>query len=252
MQANDIDEVIQILGDIISDSKKNENPLGYFAALYQRVTIEVKNKLGTGYFDNDQRMEKLDVIFANRYIKAYFDYQKNEVVTNSWKTTFEFAKNEELIVLQHLLLGMNAHINLDLGIAAAETSSPQTIDSLQNDFNRINDILSSLVNEVQENLSNIWPILKWILKKVNGADDLIVDFSMKIARNGAWKFALEFVVTADSEKLQAIANRDNDILKVANIITNNNFFIRFLFKIIRWTEVGSVTDKIKSLENHTA
>ena len=248
MQANNIDEVVQIIGGIISDTKKNENPLGYFAALYHRVTIVVKNKLGTGYFDDDTRMEKLDVIFANRYIKAYFDYEKKEVVTNSWKTTFELAKNHDLIVLQHLLLGMNAHINLDLGIAAAEISTPQNINSLENDFNRINEILSSLVNEVQENLSNIWPILKWLLKRVNGADDLIVDFSMKIARNGAWQFAKEFVTTDTLQRPQAIAHRDYDILKVAGYITNQNFFIRFLFKLIRCTELGSVSDKIESLE----
>lgn len=248
MTANNIDEVIDILDKIIKDCIQEQNPLGYFASLYRRVTIEVKDKLGTGYFDNDARMEKLDVIFANRYLQAYFDYQENKKVTQAWETTFLKSKDESLIVLQHLLLGMNAHINLDLGIAAAEISNPENIDSLQNDFNRINDILSSLVNEVQDNLSNIWPILKWILKKLNGSEDLIVDFSMKIARDGAWKFAKEFVLVSDPTRPQAIASRDADILKVAGFITKHGFFVGWLLKIVRWTEVGSVAEKIADFQ----
>ena len=248
MIANNIDEVISILQKIIDESKTNESPLGYFAALYQGVTIAVKNKLGSGYFDDDNRMEKLDVLFANRYLQAYFDYKNNKNVTQAWQTTFDKSKDDSLIVLQHLLLGMNAHINLDLGIVAAEISTPQNIQELENDFNRINEILSSLVNEVQESLSNIWPVLKWLLKKLNGSEDFIVDFSMKIARDGAWKFAKEFVQVSNANRLNAVIKRDTEILKVADIITTHNFFIRFLFKIVRWTEVGSVTDKIKDLE----
>lgn len=248
MKAKNINELINILDEIIKNSKKDKNPLGYFAALYRRVTIEIKNKLGKNYFDNDERMEKLDVIFANRYLKAYFNYKQQQKVTKSWKKTFEKSANDDLIILQHLLLGMNAHINLDLGIAAAEISTPDTINDLQNDFNRINEILSSLVNEVQENLTQVWPILKWILKKMNGTDDFIVDFSMQIARNGAWKFAQEMARTSNNEKEQTINLRDNKIVKMASVITPHNFFTRFLFKIIRWTEVGSVSDKIASLE----
>ena len=248
MLANNITEVINILEQIIMDSKNNESPLGYFAALYLRVTIEVKNKLGTAYFDDDARMEKLDVIFANRYLKAYFDYQKDLEITHSWKKTFDKSTSGKLIVLQHLLLGMNAHINLDLGIAAAEISQDGSIDSLQNDFNRINEILASLVNEVQEDLSRVWPILQWILQKLKGADDFIVDFSMKIARDGAWKFAKTMSTTSNEQRANVIKLRDQRIAKIADLITDQSFLVRFLFWIIRITEVGSVSEKIASLE----
>lgn len=248
MRAQTIDDVITILDDIIHETKKANSPLGYFAALYRRVTIEVKSKLGTGYFDDDHRMENLDVVFANRYLDAYFDYNKNnKAISNSWKITFEKSSDDQLIVLQHLLLGMNAHINLDLGIAAAEISTSDNITSLQNDFNRINDILASLVNEVQENLTNIWPILKWLLKKLNGSEDFIVDFSMKIARDGAWQFANNYANTPQAQRTEIIELRDDDILKVANFVTNQNFFVRFLLRIVRWTEVGTVSQKIESL-----
>ena len=71
MTPKTIEEVIETLEQIIQSSKTQENPMGYFAALYYKVTISVKDKLGENYFKDDQRMEQLDVIFANRYLSAY-------------------------------------------------------------------------------------------------------------------------------------------------------------------------------------
>ena len=44
-------------------------------------------------------------------------------------------------------MGMNAHINLDLGLAAAEISTPENIHSLATDFRRINQVLADLVRQ---------------------------------------------------------------------------------------------------------
>ena len=93
MEARTIDEVIASLEKIIESSKDTENPLGYFAALYQKVTITVKNKLGTNYFDDDARMEQLDVVFANRYLSAYFDFYGGNPISKSWEVAFEAAKD---------------------------------------------------------------------------------------------------------------------------------------------------------------
>ena len=85
-------------------------------------------------FDDGERMERLDVIFANFYIDAFEQYQNNQVITRSWKFAFETSERWWPIVLQHLLLGMNAHINLDLGVAAARTSPGDAIQELENEL----------------------------------------------------------------------------------------------------------------------
>ena len=147
-QAKTIDEVVDILEEIIQTAITNKDPLGYFAALYKKVTVAVRTGIHKKQFEDNERMEKLDVIFANRYIYAYYAYQAEQEVTTSWLKAFEMGKQFWPIVLQHLLIGMNAHINLDLGIAAATVSKGQSIDSLHNDFNQINEVLASLVKEV--------------------------------------------------------------------------------------------------------
>ena len=248
MKAKTIDEVIDNLEKIILDSKKEENPLGYFAVLYYNVTLTVKGKLNKNYFDDDSRMELLDVIFANRYLSAYNDYREGKPITKSWEFGFKSSKDRSLIVLQHLLLGMNTHINLDLGIAAAEISNESTIDKLEPDFNKINEILSSLVDEIQRDLTKIWPTLLKILKYLKKVDDFIINFSMELARNGAWKFAKTLVGKRGFEKEELIKKRDDRILKISKRLINYGFLVKIVLLIIRISERGEPSDKIMTLE----
>jgi hypothetical protein len=247
IQINSIDQVISTLDEIISDSVKNKNPLGYFAALYRCVTVKVKEGIENNFFDDGPCMEKLDVIFAKRYIDAYYAWQKNEKITKSWEKTFLFSTSFWPVVLQHLIIGMNAHINLDLGIAAAEVSKNGNINDLEDDFRKINKILSSLVNEVQNDLADMWPTLKKILQKTKKADDFFVDFSMELARDGAWKSALIFA-NSHGNSIDAILNsRDEKIAKKADIITNPGILANIIFKIIRLGEKGTIEKRIMQL-----
>ena len=243
-----IEDIITQLDNIIGFSKENQDPLGYFAVLYRRVTIEVKRGIETRFFDDAARMEQLDIIFAQKYLNAYYNHKKGNNVSQSWQKAFRLSKNYWPITLQHLLIGMNAHINLDLGIAAAEVSKGKNIMHLQNDFYKINQILASLVHEVQVNLCTIWPPLRSILLKTGQYDNLLVDFSMEIARDGAWDFAKKLSTTREAEMAECIENRDLAVAKTADIITTNRFSIKLLLSIVRLGEVGTVAEKIRKLE----
>ena len=244
-----INDVLAVLDDIIQENQKANDSLGYFAVLYRRVTIKVKEGIETGYFEDPERMERLDVIFAKRYIDAYYGYRDNREVTQSWDKAFKLSTKFWPVTLQHLLIGMNAHINLDLGIVAAEVCKDGNIEDLRNDFYKINEILSSLVNEVQSNLCTIWPPLRPLLLMSGRYDNLMVDFSMKVARDGAWNFATELSAKQQVEIPKCIEIRDAAVANVAEIITNNRLSIRILLGIIRLGEIGSVSEKIRKLRD---
>ena len=243
-----INEVIAALDHIIAESIENNDPAGYFATLSLKVTIKVKEGIASGYFNDGPRMEQLDVFFAIRYLDAYEAYRKNQPVSESWRKAFGLSNQYWPIVLQHLLMGINAHINLDLGIAAAEVSKGKNLDDLETDFNKINEILSSLVREVQGNLSAVWPALKYILKWSGKIDDYLVDFSMKLARDGAWKFANQFIQVSEKEKYAAIALRDAKVAKKVNVILKPGLLATIVLRIIRITEPGSVAEKIRKMQ----
>lgn len=247
-----IDDVLEVLDSIIFRSVVENDASGYFAALYRQVTFEVKQRVEDEYFDDGERMERLDVLFAKRYIEAYFLWKDGQPITESWKEAFTFCKKRNPVVFQHILMGMNAHINLDLGIAAAKVSGESDIGLLKNDFFRINEILSFMVDDVQNNLSSIWPLLKKILSKTGKLDNLLVDFSMKLARNGAWRFAENLWETPANEWDECINERDSIIAQKSKIITSPGFWPKVLLWIIRLGEKGSVPEKINYLlaKNH--
>lgn len=248
MQATTIDEVISFLDQIIQETKEIPSTMGYFAALYHKVTCKVKEGIETNFFDDNPRMEKLDVIFANRYLLAYSEFKSGAKPSESWQIAFEKADSYWLIVLQHLLLGMNAHINLDLGIAAAEVMKGKDINDLEDDFNKINVILSELVNDVQKELSLIWRTLAKIIKVTEKFDTILIDFSMKLARDGAWKYAKLLANSPETDWPQLIEERDAKVLKKANLVNDPGFLIRLLFKIIRIEETGNIRSRIEILE----
>lgn len=246
-QATTIEEVIQFLDEVIEIAKQEEKGIGMFASLYREVTLKIKEGIVKGNFQDGARMEKLDVIFANRYLRAYFLYQTGQKPSSCWE--FAFQKSEEywLIVPQHLLLGINAHVNLDLGIACALVSTTENIGSLKSDYDQINAILSELLISVEKSMCVIWPGLTFILKISGRIDNLFIDFSMKKARDGAWKFANEFVALNEDAREPEIQERDAKITQVAQFVSNPGFFTSTLFRFIRLFERGTVAEKIIEL-----
>jgi len=69
-----IDQVIDAIQGIVDWSIANESRLGYFAALYKRITIAIRNGICDHLFDNGPRMERFDVIFASRFFAALNGY----------------------------------------------------------------------------------------------------------------------------------------------------------------------------------
>jgi hypothetical protein len=247
MPAQTIDHVIQQLEDIVDWSKRHESRLGYFAALYRKVTISVKKGIASGFFEDGKRLERLDVVFAERYIMAFEQYRSNQKTTRSWQLAFETSKHWWPIVLQHLLLGMNAHINLDLGIAAARTSPGDTLPSLKNDFDKINEILAALVDGVQQELARIWPLLG-LLDRIGGrTDEALINFNMRKARDKAWKVAQELAPIDQAEQMSGIDQIDKEVARFGRVVRHPGLLVGAVNKIIRLGERGKVPQIIDTL-----
>lgn len=242
-----IQEVIDRLSIIVRAESSAQSPLGYFAALYKRMTAAVKDGIESGAFDDGKRMEQLDLIFAQRYLDAYDAWKKNLSVSLSWKVSFAATSKSKLIVLQHLLLGINAHINLDLGIAAATICPGDQIHILKNDFGKINGIIKGLVDEIEDDLSKVWLPLRWFDNALHRADENAASIDILISRNGAWEFAVELANRNESEQEQHIHFRDQIIAALGMAIINPGIWAAIILAFIRNGERGTVAEKISLL-----
>ncbi|EDY82576.1 hypothetical protein VDG1235_2199 [Verrucomicrobiia bacterium DG1235] len=245
-----IDEVIEKLDQIVRQSIETSSPLGYFPALYKRVTIQVRDAIAAKAFDDNKRMEILDIVFANRYIEAYQSYQDGRPLTASWQAAFEAASKPGLLTLQHLLLGMNAHISLDLGIAAAESEKAKPL-SLQNDFYAINRILESLIDDTQKRLTRIFGPLGIVDRLLGPIDERLSIYSITYARDKAWTQTLELSLADEPTSAALIAKRDKSVASFAkHLVHPPRLSIRILLPFVRLLERGNIATRIKILDTN--
>lgn len=248
MQATTIDEVIDSLDHIIATYRSQGSRLGYFPALYRKVTLNVKQGIEQGLFEDGARMEKLDVLFANRYLAAVAQEQRGQTPSRSWAVAFQAAQSWFPIVLQHLLLGINAHINLDLGIAAAQTAPGPELADLQQDFNAINGILAALIDDVRWELGQVWPLLKLLaVLPSDAAQGRVINFSLARAREHAWGVAQHLASLDEADQPGQIERADVETALLGQMIWRPPWRTRLVLGVIRLGERKSVPDVIDIL-----
>ncbi|MEK6406350.1 MAG: DUF5995 family protein [Acidobacteriota bacterium] len=223
-----IDEVIQQLDDNIARSIQEQSRLGFFAALYRKVTVKVKEGIAEGRFDDGPRMERLDVTFASRYLAAMNQFRLGQRPSLCWLASFKAAAASRPIILQQLLLGMNAHINFDLGIAAAEVSPGDELPSLQHDFNEINAILAGLVGQVQSEIDEVSPWTRFLDHIDPKADVAVVNFSMAKARACSWELATKLAPLSPNQWKLHLDLRDVEATALSELVRHP---IGLLFKL---------------------
>lgn len=242
-----IDEVLAALDAIIADAILTNSPKGYFPSLYRKVTAKVKEGIMQNRFEDGARMEKLDVIFANRYLVAYHAYHSQKPCSESWKLAFEEVENNQLLVLHHLFLGMGAHIMLDLGIASAQTCPKEEVHLLKKDFNEINVLLSSMVEEVEANLSIISPLFFLVDFFGGAADEKLAGFCIKIARTIAWENTLSLAPHYDTPDLEKHIHRIDSAARIFGRSILPMGLTRYIVRFARFWEEKKVEKVIEIL-----
>lgn len=238
-----IDEVIARLDAIVTECIARRDRAGYFPALYNRVTRAVRDAVRRREFDDNARIERLDVEFANRYLAAYAQYRAGEIPSRSWLRAFLAAQDADKIVLQHLLAGMNAHINLDLGIAAARIAPGAQIASLQRDFDRINTILAALTPVVEQEIDRMSPVFRALTSIAPKLELRMVGFSMEKARDQAWRFARSLAPLGLVQQVGPMGTRDGEACLLADVVLSEGLVVR----AIRAKESTDVARNIEEL-----
>ncbi len=247
--AKSIDEVLSELDIIIENTVVENTYLGIFAYVYRRTTAQIKQAILEKQFEDNERMQVMDVAFANLYLTAYQNYMHNQDCSASWKTAFS-AKHDKLTIIQHLMLGMNAHINMDLGIAASTFSPGLSMAVLKNDFMKVNQILNNLTNEMQDRVakvSRLMVLLDWLGKNT---DELIANFSMVKAREQAWNLACILSELKDAERKAVVELTDTTIAEFGNQLKNPpGKILKMALKLISYFEEKDVKIIINKLES---
>ncbi len=242
-----IDDVLEALDGVIDRAVETRSRLGYFAAIYRQVTARVADGIARGVFDDGPRMERFDVAFAARYLaEVEAPFSGGEPKTMSFELAIRAAESSRPIILQHLLLGINAHINIDLGIAAATTAPADALPTLRRDFDLVNEIIAALIAGVEEDLAEISPLIG-LLDVIGGRhDEEVIRFSIEVARAQGWRFAVELAALDRADWPGPIRARDARVAHVARAISNPGLLSAGLL-VIRAGERHDVRHNIEVL-----
>jgi uncharacterized protein with NAD-binding domain and iron-sulfur cluster len=249
--ARTIDEVITHIDEVIDVARKTNSRMGYFAALYRHVAVKFKAAAAGGTFKHPELIDKLDVTFINRYLQAIRQYQQGETPSKSWAVAFTALESSQPTVVQHLLMGMNAHINFDLGIAVADSCTQEELALLHDDFEKMNTILGSLLEDVESDLAQIWPLLKLIHRLVGRTEDAIINFSMRETRALAWRLANRLAGMDKPEREKEIQKVDQEVANIGSVIAKPFFPMNLAMALVRLGERGSVRQVIDTLLKST-
>jgi hypothetical protein len=219
---------------------------GWFTAMYRQTTRAVRERTAAGTFDDPDRMGRFVERFAGRYLEPLRAHREGRPVPRCWRAAFEAGRDH--LILQHLLLGMNAHVNLDLAVVAAETCPGEEITSLHDDFMRVNDILGALLPKVRSCIGRFSPLLDVIDRVGGGEDDEVLNFSLRVARKEAWSQALVLAATPDPvRRVELIDSLDRGVAVLAKVVATPGGLLQRAVDLVAATESDNVVGVMDAL-----
>lgn len=238
----DVDDVIEALDDVLAEGVRGGHRWAVFAGMYRRVTIAVKHAIERGEFDDGPRMSRFDAVFALRYLRPLHAHLRGESVPHAWSVAFRATQDTELNAMQLLLLGVNAHINLDLGFSVVDAGIEP--EPFRADFDRINAILAGELDGVQDALDAVSPWLSGLDRFAGRADERLGVFVVVRARDQAWRTAIEANARSKEDRVGYEATVDRRTAELAEKIAYPGFPLSLLVRLIGWRESWTVPELV--------
>jgi hypothetical protein len=167
------------------------SPARHFLGTYLRTTRAVAAAIGTGGFEDPAWVERWDLDFAGRYVDALDAHRRDPAtVPPTWRRAF--GADPALPPEAHVLLGMNAHINVDLPqallavIPAEHFTDPELLGRRRRDHERIDRILADRVAEEDVELQRAGGRRTLLDRAVTPLNRQAARRMLKEARTGVW------------------------------------------------------------------
>ncbi len=207
-----------------------DDAAGYFPAMYSCVTTRMADSIDGNLFEDGDRMNVFATEFATRYTRAW----RQEIPRpKCWQASWDVANDGNLLIVQQLLLGINAHVNYDLPQAVAEVARETgDLAGVRKDFDAVNDVLAEVSVGVVGELDRL---SHWTSMVAGLGGGRAFNFSLRAARAQAWSAAERLYALDDHQQREYVAELDESVSVLAYLITRPPipvavfaFFARFL------------------------
>ncbi|MEU7056658.1 DUF5995 family protein [Streptomyces sp. NPDC046197] len=172
---------------VLGATLPEQDGIAVFNRVYLAVTEEVDRLVDAGRFTDPRAVATLDVRFAERYLSAVDAVAGGRRPPACWRPLFQFRRHPGVRPLQFALAGINAHIGHDLALAVVDTCRALECEptELEDEFDRVGDLLVSLEERIREDLMP-GPDL---LQIADPLTHLLGSWSLERARDATWTAA---------------------------------------------------------------
>jgi hypothetical protein len=198
---------------------------GVFATAYLCITRTIQRQLGTSRFYDAEWQARYLIAFGNLYRRALLDYEEGRkgAVPRAWRIAFDEARARTGFVMQHLTLGINAHINHDLPLALLEIGIDPGRADRYADHTLTNAILGEATDDLKQDVSRMYaPILLRVDRLAGATTNDLTNFSIPKAREHAWTMAVALTSAKTGREVDLVKRAlDDQAAVMARVILSS-------------------------------
>ncbi|MGM0384914.1 MAG: DUF5995 family protein [Actinomycetota bacterium] len=200
---------------------------GTFLACYRLMTGSMVTAVDERGFADPAWVDLLLVRFAEYYFDAVAAYDRDPAAApDAWRLAHDSCR-ERRWELQRLLLGINAHINVDLPLTVEELLAPEwsglsgtARERRRRDYLAVNRIIAATVDAVQDTVVEpAVPILALVDVLLGPTEEFLMSRMLEQWRETAWENAVALMEAPDAAAREAVvAHMEADALTIARAI----------------------------------
>jgi hypothetical protein len=175
-----------------------------FLSCYSRMTRNLLTSLGKDVFHDPLWVKDLLEHFADYYFSALQTFDEDPLASPAvWQLTFSSMADASIRPVQHLMMGVNAHINYDLVLSLIDRLEPEwpALTESQRlhryaDHCQINEIIAHTIDEVQDEvLERYSPAMDLIDLAFGRLDEFLIARLISGWREQVWQQAVQWLET---------------------------------------------------------
>jgi hypothetical protein len=184
-----------------------------FLGCYRLMTRNMLDAIAEERFHDNAWVNRLLHRFADYYFVALGRFEQDEASAPPvWKLAFDATRDENVMTLQHLLLGVNAHINYDLIFSLCDLLQPEwaelTVEQRAQrhaDHELVNRIIGETVDAVQDQvIERFSPWVEFFDKMLGPLDEWLTSQLLSHWREEVWETAVRYVEAVTPEERAAL------------------------------------------------
>ncbi len=226
--------VVEKMLAIAGTFEMNKDNRTIFLYCYSMMTDNMLMAIEQNRFQDNVWVEQLLHRFADYYFDSLSCYDGGATTPKVWDEVYKAAATKHLHVLQHLLLGVNAHINYDLVLTLNDILSPEW-DHLSeakremryHDHCLVNSIIGQTIDKVQDDVvEKFSPSMQVIDTLMGRFDERILLKLISEWRESVWHHACELLALKNEEDRAAyILEVENKVLKRTDWLDTEFWFL---------------------------